>query len=376
MTRAARSVAPLTRGAGYSLFWPWLWLTLVCLYWMWIAPGDEVVPFHLIWIGFALAYGFEAWPVRVTCVALGTVAVASGVVLVVRARAGVIAWEETTEIGLMLVLAVLVMWHVRRRLAALAEVTRIADYQVATASERERLARLTSHEMRTPLTIAAGYVDLLLAREDRDDHREDLQVVRDELGRLWRAGDRLLRMIRLEDLPPLDAVDLSGLVDETVTRWATVAERDWRIETAPAFLVGSRERLRVCLDTLIENAGRYTESGETIRVFCCTDDPVVWLGVADSGPGFTREQTALLNDRDRLDPGRGLDVGASGPGGQTGYGLGIVREIVTARDGLVRAGRSREGGAFVLIVLGTALGRGPSAGATASTVPVVAVRHQ
>jgi two-component system, OmpR family, sensor kinase len=371
MTRATRSVAPPARGAGYSLFWPWLWLTLVCLYWMWIAPGDEVVPFHLIWIGFALAYGFEAWPVRVTCLALGTVAVASGVVLVVRARAGVIAWEETSEIVLMLVLAVLVMWHVRRRLAALAEVTRIADHQVAAASERERLARLTSHEMRTPLTIAAGYVDLLLAREDRDDHREDLHVVRDELGRLWRAGDRLLRMIRLEDLPPQDAVDLSGLVDETVTRWATVAERDWRTETAPAFLVGSRERLRVCLDTLMENAVRYTRAGQTIRVFCCSDDATrVWLGVADSGPGFTREQTALLNDRHRLDSGPGLDVGASGPGGQTGYGLGIVREIVTARDGLVRAGRSREGGALVLIVLGTDLDRRTSGSVTASTLPV------
>jgi signal transduction histidine kinase len=308
--------------------------------------------------------------VRLTCLVLAAAAAASGVVMVIRAQAGVIAWEETTETVLMLVLAVLVMWHVRRRLAALAEVTRIADSQVATARERERLARLTSHEMRTPLTIAAGYVDLLLAREDRDDHREDLQVVSDELGRLWRAGDRLLRMIRLEDPTPQDAVDLSGLVHETVTRWATVAERDWRTETATAALVGSHERLRVCLDTLIENAVRYTEAGQTIRVFCGTDATRAWLGVADSGPGFTHEQTALLNDRDRSDTGLGLDVGASGPGGQTGYGLGIVREIVTARDGLVRAGRSREGGALVLIVLEAGPAGRTSAGATASRLPV------
>jgi signal transduction histidine kinase len=375
MPAAARPVPPPAGASRYFLLWPWLALTLACLAWMWSAPGDEVIPFHLIWIGFALAYGFEPWPVRLTCIALAAAGVASGVVMVVRARAGVIAWEETTEIVLMLVLAVLVMWHVRRRLAALAEVTRIADNQVATASERERLARLTSHEMRTPLTIAAGYVDLLLAREDRDDHREDLQVVKDELGRLWRAGDRLLRMIRLEDPAPQDAVDLRELVDETVTRWATVAERDWRTETATAAPVGSRERLRVCLDTLIENAVRYTEAGQTIRVFCGVDDATgAWLGVADSGPGFTHEQTALLNDRDRPDAGHGLDVGASGPGGQTGYGLGIVREIVTARDGLVRAGRSREGGALVLIVLGTDPDRRTSAGAAASALPVVTSR--
>src|SRR5688572_10487520 len=160
---------------------------------MWGSPGDEVIPFHLIWIGFALAYGFEPWPIPITCAALAVSSLASGVILLARARLGVIAWEETTEIVLMATLAGLVVWHVRRRLAATAAVTRLADHQVAAARQRERLARLTSHEMRTPLTIASGYVDLLLAREDRDSQRDDLLVVRDELGRLDRAGDRLLR---------------------------------------------------------------------------------------------------------------------------------------------------------------------------------------
>ena len=340
-------------GVKYRLFWPWVLLTLICLAWMWALPGEEVVPFHLIWIGVALAYGFEPWPIRVTCIALGLAAATSGYVLVLRANAGVIAWEETTEILLMLVLASLVVWHVRRRQAAIAAVTHLAEHQVAASQERERLARLTSHEMRTPLTLASGYVDLLLAREDRPDHRDDLLVVRDELGRLMRAGDRLLRMIRLEDVRPSEAFDLARLADETVTRWATVADRTWVSETATAALVSSHELLRGCVDTLLENAVRYTDPGDTIRVFCRTEDAgTVWLGVADSGPGFTAQQTALLNDRSAKDlVGGDLGIGASGPGGQTGYGLGIVREIVTARQGLVRAGRSREGGALVLIVL-------------------------
>jgi len=47
------------QAATYWLFWPWVVLTVACLGLMWAAPGEEVVPFHLIWIGFALAYGFE-----------------------------------------------------------------------------------------------------------------------------------------------------------------------------------------------------------------------------------------------------------------------------------------------------------------------------
>ena len=336
----------------YRLFAPWVLLTLVCLASMWVYPGGEVVPFHLIWIGFALAYGFETWPLPVTYGSLATAALASGAVLVKRASEGVIAWEETTEIILMVTLAALVVWHVRRRQAAVAAVTQIADHQVSAARERERLARLTSHEMRTPLTIASGYVDLLLAREDREDHRDDLAVVHDELGRLIRAGDRLLRMIRLEDLLPHDSVDVSRLVEDTVNRWSAVADRTWVTDAAPAAIAGSHERLRACLDTLIENAIRYTEAGDVIRVFCRMEGTeTVWIGVADAGPGFTAEQTSLINGGDRADLGGGLDIGASGPGGQTGYGLGIVREIVTARRGLVRAGRSREGGALVLMAV-------------------------
>ena len=62
----------------YWLFWPWVALCVACLGVMWAAPGEEVVPFHLIWIGFALAYGFEPWPVPITGVTLGLATVLSG----------------------------------------------------------------------------------------------------------------------------------------------------------------------------------------------------------------------------------------------------------------------------------------------------------
>ena len=77
----------------------------------------------------------------------------------------------------------------------------------AAAARRERLARLTSHEMRTPLTIATGYVDLLLEPGPKADEsmRADLMVVHDELSRLARTADRLVRMIRLQDHLPARA---------------------------------------------------------------------------------------------------------------------------------------------------------------------------
>jgi signal transduction histidine kinase len=310
-------------------------------------PAGEVVPFHLIWISFALAYGFEPWPVRRTIVSVGIVGAVSGGALVREAWIGYVAWEETTEIVLMMVLTLLVVWHVQRRQRAVVETTLMAERSVADARERERLARLTSHEMRTPITIASGYVDLLLAHEDRPESRADLEVVRDELGRLARAGERLVRTIRLHDLLPGGQVDLAELVRETVARWATVATRSWVVDACGGTARASEERLRACLDTLIENALRYTGPEATIRVAARVDDGAVLLLVADSGPGFAPEHAAALNDRLR----RSEWGGAIGVQGQTGFGLGIVREIVSSCGGGLGFGRSREGGALVVVRL-------------------------
>ncbi|HEX4977964.1 MAG TPA: HAMP domain-containing sensor histidine kinase [Nocardioides sp.] len=335
------------------LFVPWLLLAWACVAWMWVVPGGEVVPFHLIWIVFALVYGFEPWPVVRTLVALGLLGLASGGILVWRAWTGVVAWEETAEIALMLLLALLVLAHVRRRQEALAAVTRLAQARIGAARERERLARLTSHEMRTPLAIATGYVDLLLRGDPEDERRQDLEVVRDELGRLARAGDRLLRMIRLQDLLDRTTVDLSELITDTVERWSVVADRDWQVEPQGGHLDASPERLRACVDTLIENAVRHTPEGGTVRVFCTGRPGSVWIGVADSGPGFTAAQRGWLNaaaPRRSTVPRTGL-----APGQHTGFGLGIVREIIESRHGAVRAGTAREGGALVLMTLPSAV---------------------
>lgn len=332
---------------SHRLLWVWLALTALCLVWMWLAPGEEVVPFHLIWIAFALAYGFEPWSLRLTGVLLAGVTVATSAILLPRAEGGLISWAETTELALMLVLGLMLVWHVQRRLAALAAVTAIADHQVLVARERERLARLTSHEMRTPLTIASGYVDLLLDREQGTTETVDLEVVRDELSRLHLASDRLLRMIRGEDLMPPEHLELGQLAEATVARWATVADRDWRAETEPTTLLASSDRVRSCLDTLIENAVRHTRPGDVIRVGCSTSALGARLLVADSGPGFTDAQARSLNDPRAPQTG----IGPSGPHGQSGYGLGIVQAIVGTRGGLVRAGRAAEGGALVVVEL-------------------------
>jgi two-component system OmpR family sensor kinase len=335
------------RGAS-PFFWPWVAWALVCLAGMAMWPGEETVPYHLGYAGLAVAFGVDAWSAGRAYLTLGGFTLATGVILVQRAATGVIAWEETAEIPLMCLLMALMVWHVGRRHAALARVTELADRDREQALRRERIVRVTSHEMRTPLAIATGYLDLLRESDVSPHQSDDLGVVHDELDRVSRAADRLLRMIRFHEDVPTQALDLDALVHSLALRWGVVASRDWQVDTSAGLVACSEERLRACLDTLVENAVRYTTEGQPIRVFARLEGADLVVGVSDGGAGMSAEQVAAVNDHDERD---GVGPLPTDPRSQTGLGLSLVREIVESRGGGIRAGTGPEGGAVVTLRL-------------------------
>lgn len=71
---------------------------------------------------------------------------------------------------------------------------------------------------------------LLLAKKTDETKRSDLEVIRDELGRLVRAGDRIIRTIQVRDQDGLEAHDLVDLLRGAVDRWRMLADRDWVVE--------------------------------------------------------------------------------------------------------------------------------------------------
>jgi len=328
-------------------FLPWLLLAGVCIVVMWSMPGSETIPYHVAWVGFALAYGSTTWSTRRAVLGLLAFTAVTGGILCLRAVQGAVAWPETAEIPLMTGIMALLVWHIRRRQDSLSTVTAMADRERGRAAAEEQLTRLTSHEMRTPLTIAGGYVQMLRAKEEDPESQRDLDVITDELDRLRRATDRLLWAMRLQGSPTREHVDVDALLLQTTERWATVAHRHWVLEAHAGAMDGSPERLRVCLDTLVENAVRYTRDGDTIRVFGARQGARVRLGVADSGPGLRPEQLEMLNQSGA--PGGVPDPLARDELSQTGLGLALVRSVAEALDGRTLAGAATEGGALVAI---------------------------
>src|SRR3954454_20614974 len=155
--------------------------------------------------------------------------VVTGAIIIARAASGILGWGETAEIPLMAVLMLLMVLHVRRRHDALAALTQVAERERDRATQRERLSRTTMHEMRTPATIAVGYLELLRDNETDADKVADLEVVLEEVERIGLGTDRLIRTLSLPDHERLQLTDLDQLLAHVLERWRVLADRDWRL---------------------------------------------------------------------------------------------------------------------------------------------------
>jgi signal transduction histidine kinase len=298
-------------------------------------PQWQTVPFHWIWITLTFLYGFRRWSNAHTAAVLGLVIVVTSVAML---RA-VDNNAELSEIPLMTCVFLGMVWHVRRRQEAVDEQRRAADRERAFMHD-------AAHTLRTPLTVAQGYAEVMLdGLEPGTGAHADATVVLDELRRLARVSDQLLILGTADrsDALLLAPVALDRLARTVAERWTAATGRRVAVrESGPVSVLADESRLRHALDALVENALHATAEGGEVSVGAFTDRGAAILEVADTGPGVAPE------DRDRIFGrfARGEDA-ETRPG--TGLGLPIVGAIAAAHGGRVELdGGPGEGAVFRL----------------------------
>jgi signal transduction histidine kinase len=268
------------------------------------------------------------WRIGPTLGVLGIVALSTGVLIARDAFDGVQGWPELTEVPLMSAMFLAMVWHAQRRQQALWEVEELAESRQSLLERQERFLHDASHELRTPVTIAHGHLELL--RWDDPESRE-LAVALDELERIERIVDRLLLLAKADqpDFLALSDLDLETFVEDVFMRWSEVSPRGWRLGPLPAgTLRADGEALRKALDALLENAVKYTGPQEAIQLGAEPRRGGVAITVADGGRGVDPEALERIFDRfARADEAR-----SRGQGG-AGLGLAIVSAIANAHGG-------------------------------------------
>jgi signal transduction histidine kinase len=237
---------------------------------------------------------------------------------------GAIGWEETTEVPLMSALFVVLVWHVHRRQQAHAEAARLAESERRHAETQETFVRLAAHELRTPITVARGYAELVRARTHDESIHEDTGIVLDELDKLARITQRLVTLMQVNRPAGRDPVDVDAALLRICRRWEPTASRSWWVSSTVGSAPIDPERLETAMDCLLENAVKFTDIGDRIDLVGRRIHDSWTIEVRDNGAGMSDEMVERLNAADGP-----LPRTASG----TGLGLAIARAVVTAAGG-------------------------------------------
>ena len=220
----------------------------------------------------------------------------------------------------------------------------LARLETAFETQR-RFVDDAGHELRTPITIVRGHLELL--EDNPNERRETLELVMDELDRMARIVNDLLVLAKWEqpDFLAVDRVDVGALTDDVLAKASALGERRWQVDArAGATIVADRQRLTQALMQLAQNAAQHTADGDEIGFGTFVGEEEARLWVRDTGPGIPFEEQERVVDRFyRAGEGRRSD-GA-------GLGLSIVEAIARAHGGRLELSSVPGSGATFTIVL-------------------------
>lgn len=201
------------------------------------------------------------------------------------------------------------------------------------------------HELKTPITIVRGHLELMDPRDASDvASARDIGIA--ELDRLARLVEDIDLLAAAEaDAYTMDKVDVASLTARVGELVAVIPGHVWTVEAhADGIVTGDTDRLLQAWLQLADNAAKYTPAGSPIEIGSATDADGTHLWVRDHGPGIPA--SARVRIFRRFDRAHGKrTVGGSG------LGLAIVDAITKGHGGHCAVTDTPGGGATFTIHL-------------------------
>lgn len=240
-----------------------------------------------------------------------------------------------------------------RLAGALNEMSRQLSDAVQT---RKRLVADVAHELRTPITIIQGQLDLI---QDGLQPAEpsSLLPIQDEVIRLRTLIDELHQLALAESHQltlHMTTVDFVGWVSQLTEKFRAEAllrdvDMDFHSEMKEAYIVADSHRLTQVFANLVSNALRYTPASGAIQlsIFPHPDNQdMVCAAIADTGPGIPPQQVEHIFDRFyRTEEARSRESGG------LGLGLAIAKELAELHGGRIEVSSQPGSGSTFTVTL-------------------------
>lgn len=217
----------------------------------------------------------------------------------------------------------------------------MADSLAASEGMRRAFVANVSHELKTPMTTIAGFIDGILdGTIPHEREKYYLNIVTVEVKRLSRLVTSMLALSRI-DSGELKMVtkkfDISSTVLNTfLTFEQKIDERKINIigleDSQPIFIEGDPDMIHQVVYNLVENATKFTNNGGDIKVSVEEEGSDVWVSITNTGPGIPPEQIGFVFDRFyKTDKSRSHDKNGMG------LGLYLVKTIIRLHGGEITA---------------------------------------
>ena len=217
-----------------------------------------------------------------------------------------------------------------QRLLMLREVTR----EVRLEQMRKDFVANASHELRSPLTVVAGYLENFSVDPQLGELSEPIAEMRRQTDRMTRIIEDLLELSRFEanEAPvkgtPIDVAAMAAMLRKDVLARQTHPRQVEVLIESPANLIGDEAMVQSAFSNLVDNAAKYSPPDGSVQIRWWTDEAGGHFSVRDTGPGISAEHLPRLTERFyRVDPGRSRETGGSG------LGLAIVKHALHRHGG-------------------------------------------
>jgi signal transduction histidine kinase len=209
----------------------------------------------------------------------------------------------------------------------------------AFATQR-RFVDDASHELRTPITIIRGQLELI--GDTPSERASTINLVTTELDRMNRIVGDLLVLAKSQrpDFVRREPVDLADLTLEIDAKVSALGDRRWMLAgVAEGIVALDPQRITQAVLQLAQNAVQHTSDGEEIRIASQRHGDHVTFWVRDSGPGVQDDEVEMIFGRFT----RGSAPTPADERSGAGLGLAIVRAIAESHGGHAYV-ESRPGG--------------------------------
>ena len=224
----------------------------------------------------------------------------------------------------------------------------MADSLEKSEQQRKEFIANVSHELKTPMTTIAGFMDGMLdGTIPPEQHRHYMQIVSDEVRRLSRMVRGMLDISRLQDqtIPEekktvFDLCEAAGQVLVSFEQKITQKQLDVQVDMPDeaTYTLADADSITQVIYNLMDNAVKFCQQGGTLGLKIQPEDKKIFVSVSNTGLTIPENELSRIFDRfHKTDKRRSIDRDG------VGLGLYIVKTIicshgedisVTSRDGL------------------------------------------